>query len=255
MVIAPGEALSATEIRLLELDRVPEPPTDQIEYRIADSRNEREAAFRLVYRAYTQIGLIEPNPYQMRVTPYHLLDTTETFIAVYRGEVLSTVSLIGDGRLQVPMESVFADQIGDLRRRSFVFGEVSCLADRRRELSRALPVVVQMFRLLGQYARHQGMDGLVIACHPKHSRFYRRFIGFEPISSEFAYPNARNRPAIACLLDFHVMDANPPPMYSQLFGSAIPVSELERRPMDPEQVAFFGPAAQVAGCCVTVASD
>lgn len=45
--------------------------------RVASSQAERQAAFSLVYRAYLQAGLIELNPYEMRVTAYHLLTGTD----------------------------------------------------------------------------------------------------------------------------------------------------------------------------------
>ena len=61
--------------------------TANVEYKIANSREERAAAFRLVYDAYLKGGLGEPNPHQMRVTPYHLLPGTEVFIAVLEGKV------------------------------------------------------------------------------------------------------------------------------------------------------------------------
>ena len=45
------------------------------------------------------------------VTPYHLLPTTEIFIAEYQGEVIFTMSLVIDGDLGVPMEHVYGDEI------------------------------------------------------------------------------------------------------------------------------------------------
>ena len=46
----------------------------------------------------------------MRVTPYHLLPTTEIFIALHQGEVVLTYTLVLDGRLGVPMESVYGSR-------------------------------------------------------------------------------------------------------------------------------------------------
>ena len=107
---------------------------DTISCRIAATRQEREAAFRLVYASYLHSGLAEMNGYQMRVTPYHLLPSTEMFIAEYQGEVIYTMSLVIDGALGVPMDQVYGDEVARLRRKGMLVGEVSCLADRRSQL-------------------------------------------------------------------------------------------------------------------------
>ncbi|HEX7447584.1 MAG TPA: hypothetical protein VF306_08570, partial [Pirellulales bacterium] len=86
-----------------------------VAFKVADSFAEREAAFRLVYAAYTRAGLIEQNPFQMRVTPYQLLDTTDMFVAVQAGEVISTVSLVSDGEIGLPMEAIYDHEVEKLR--------------------------------------------------------------------------------------------------------------------------------------------
>src|SRR5207249_7362589 len=98
-----------------------------ITIKIASTRAEREAAFRLVYQRYLASGLCAANPHGMRVTPYHLLPTTTVFVAIYRGEVILAVSLIGDGGEGVPMESIFPEEIQNLRNQGVRFGEISCL--------------------------------------------------------------------------------------------------------------------------------
>ena len=46
-------------------------------YKLASRRKEFYAAFRLAYDAYIRTGLSTQRTYRMRVTPYHLLPTTE----------------------------------------------------------------------------------------------------------------------------------------------------------------------------------
>ena len=90
-------------------------PTEHLQCRIAADRREREAAFRLLHDSYAHSGLIQPNPYGMRVTPYHLLHTTEVFVAALRDEVICTFSLVGDGELGVPMEAIYPELIAERR--------------------------------------------------------------------------------------------------------------------------------------------
>ena len=165
--------------------------TADIRYRIAATREQREAAFRLVYNSYLRCGIGEPNPYRMRVTPYHLLPSTTTFVAECRGEVVFTMSLVSDGALGVPMEYVYGDEVADMRRQGLRIGEVSCLADRRASMVRFFPIFLRTSRLLVQYAHREGLDGLAIAVHPKHARFYRRYFDFCVVGGQKDYPCLR----------------------------------------------------------------
>jgi len=215
--------------------------TADIEYRIADTREEREAAFRLVYNSYLRAGLGEPNRYQARVTPYHLLETSEVFIATLRGETISTLSLIVDGELGVPMESVYPEEVAQLRARGFLLGEVSCLADRRDRFEEFFPVFVRLCRGMAQHAWRRGLSGLVAAVHPRHARFYRRFMHFESIGQLRSYPSVRNRPAVALCLDFDKVDRERPRSFDTFFGEWLPDDLVASHPITADQREYFRP--------------
>ena len=93
-----------------------------IEYRIANNRWDCLAAFRLVYETYLNRGLIEPNHFRLRVTPFHLLPTTHTFLAIQNQKVICSVSLIGDGELGLPMESIYHEEVNRSRGAGTVCG-------------------------------------------------------------------------------------------------------------------------------------
>lgn len=217
----------------------------QLEYRIASNRHELWAAYRLVYDMYLGQELISPNDYRMWVTPYHLLPTTQTFIAVQNQEVVCTVSLIGDGKLGLPMESVYSDEINDARSRGLSIGEVSCLASRHEDLRQFLPLFVQLTRLMAQHARRQGMDQFVIAVHPNHAKFYERFLGFEQIGPLREFPSVHDAPAVAYCLDFARMDRERPHFWNTFFGLPLPSSTLVGQPISPKNANYFRPATQV----------
>ena len=46
---------------------------------------------------------------------------------------------------------------------------------------------------MAQYARTRGMDGFVIAIHPRHAKYYKSFLCFEEIGGVVNYPLVRNR--------------------------------------------------------------
>ncbi len=216
--------------------------TADISCRIAATRQEREAAFRLVYSSYLRSGLGEMNGCQMRVTPYHLLPTTEVFIAEYEGEVIFTMSLVTDGALGVPMENVYGEEIARLRRRGLRVGEVSCLADRRTELVRFFPLFLRTGRVLAQYAHRQGLDAIVAAVHPKHARLYRRYFDFRIIGEEKEYPTVRNHPAIALWAEFARLERERSASYLALLADPLGYDEASSAAHQRGRLRLLPPA-------------
>ena len=207
--------------------------------RIARTKADRVAAFRLVYENYVRQGLIEPNLYRLRVTPFHLLPTTTVFIAERLGQVEATVTLIGDAARGLPIEEIHPEIVADFRAAGIYTGEVSCLAFRRTDAADFLKVFVSLTRLMTQFARAQGMQQLLIGCIPQHARFFRRFLGFEQLGSPRPYPAVRNTTGVACGLNFAKIDRQRPACYETFFGTEIPRDELEAPEMsDGERDAF-----------------
>lgn len=206
----------------------------KVAVKIASEPEELKGAFRLVYRSYLRSGLTEPNPHRMRVTPYHLLPTTEVVIATIRRDVICTVTLVGDGQLGLPMESIYREEVAQRRAQGVSVAEVSCLADRRRSLVRSFPVLVEVMGLMAQCARRRGIEELLIAVHPRHAGFYERFIGFKSIGRERVYGSVCNKPAVALALDLKRLAVIHPPAYKRFFGSPFPEEELQYRPISEE---------------------
>lgn len=221
---------------------------NELSYQIACTPAVRLAAFQLVYQKYIEAGLIEPNEYRIRVTPYHLLPTTNVFVAVRRQRLVCTVTLIGDGALGLPMETEYPGVVAERRAQGLNVGEVSCLAFEQMPMNQFLLVFMQLTRLMAQYARANGMDQFLIAVHPQHSRFYKRFMGFEQVGPLTTYSIVRDAPAVACCLDFAAIDRNRPTCWTSFFGTRLPDSDLIAVPMDDDECTFFEPLARAAGC-------
>lgn len=219
-----------------------------IVYKVAADERERDAAFRLLYRSYVRSGLIQPNHHEMRVTPYHLLPSSAVFVAILRQEVICTVSLIGDGELGLPMESIYADEVSQLRGQGAVLAEVSGLADRRQNMQRFFPVFLRLVGVLCPYAKQQGIKQLVVAVHPRHARFYQRFLRFERIGDKKNYPQVCDHPAVALLLDFARLESHWPKVHELLFGANLPPHELEPRPMSAAEQERLRIVAEHSAC-------
>lgn len=214
----------------IEANRKPK-VVDEPRFKIASQRGEFEAAYRLVHDAYVRQGLTEPLRSGMRITPYQLLPTTDVLVALVRDEVFCTMSLVADGEMGLPMESIFAEELALRRQQGLRLAEVSCLADRRSQLSRSLPALYGLMRLMVQSARARGVDQLLVACHPRHAKFYRRALGFDTISEVRSYQTVRGNPAVALVQDLNLAQQNHPELYRRFFGQRLPESALRPRPM------------------------
>lgn len=211
-----------------------------IHYGLARTLDERMEAFSLVHEAYVRAGLSVSNAFRLRITPYHLLPTSELFVASVGGEVFFTMSLIGDGRLGLPMESIYPEEVASRRAQGIRVAEVGSLADRRNSAGRGFfPIFCGISRYVAQFAVQQGIQQLLITVHPRHAPFYQRLLGFEVIGEERSYPTVRNRPAVPLSLNFETLESAYPKGFKTLFGQRVADEELRPHPMLAEDTAYL----------------
>lgn len=214
---------------------LPGDPRTQI--KIAETRSEIEEALELVYHAYLRAGLCKTSPYRMRATPYHLLPTTEIIVAKVNDEIAHTMTLVRDGELGLPMETIYQAQIEKRRLSGLRLAEVSCLADRRKALSekRGFSLMFRAMCFILQCARHRGVDQVLIAVHPRHAKFYEGYLGFRQCGEKKNYATVCDHPAVALMLDFHALPGRNPRVYHRIFGKVFPATAMRYRPV-PEDI-------------------
>ncbi len=188
-------------------------------------------AFRLVYEAYLRSDLATPNRFKLRVTPHHLLETTEVLIARQGRDLVCTASLVRDGRLGLPMQIMYEMEVHARRAQGIHLAEVSCLADRHRESGHSFEVLSRLMSYIAQLAKNRGVDELLITVHPRHARFYERFLAFETIGGIRECPIVRGNPAVALALDLNNLQANSPRAYRRLFGKPFAAESLAYHPL------------------------
>lgn len=206
-------------------------------FSLARSRDDLTQAFRLVFEMYRTAGLVGDKPSGTRLTPYHLLPTTEVLVAKLDQVATTTVSMIGDGYLGLPMESMYPSQLNELRKQGLNIAEIGCLADRRNSPVRFIETFAELGRLLGQVARARGIDAFVVALHPKHARLYKRVMGFRQIGDLSDCPYANGNPAVALLLKFDEHEGTP--LYDRYFGNPYPQKDLALYRWDRETREHF----------------
>jgi hypothetical protein len=253
---ASGEASDVTLSKTFKTPRPRlkvNPLEESSQYRIAENRRELSSAFHLVYRKYRDAGLIDANLYQLRVTQFHLRPETTVFVGQKDGEVVSTVSLIGDSEAGLPMDCIYYDEVDAFRGRGWHVAEVSCLASNCDPSTRGfLTTFVRLNSLMAQSARLQGIDHLLIVIHPRHAAFYEKYVGFQSTEIVRPYPAVENHPALLLYLDLERMHYQAPRAYQRFFGEPLPVNMLIPRPMSPADCDYFRPAAKLARSFVPI---
>jgi hypothetical protein len=225
---------SATAIRVPDLDR-------PIEVKIASARDEFEQAFQLLAARYEARGYEVPSTKLFRFTSYHVLPETTTFVAKERDRVVATLSLVPDTRLLgLPMEAIYGEEIAALRRAGHRLREVTSLADQDLSPREFLPVFMALIRLMvHSHARH-GCDTWVLTVNPRHSRFYRKALGAEPLGPRRSYPSVQAHPAEAFRIDRELFRSNAPGRYQEFFDDPLPEAVLDVPARPLTHAWYFG---------------
>ncbi len=220
---------------------------EDIQLRVAATREERQATFELIYRSYLRAGLCDRQESGMRATPYQLTPSTDVIIAELRGQVISTVSLVRDGELGLPMEAVFPDEVAARRAAGIGLAEVSCLADRREGTARFFGLFCELSRLMAQLAKKTGVDELVVVVNPRHAPLYRRYMAFEQIGDERIYDAVQGFPAVPLSLNFAKAKINKPKSWHEFFGEQLPEDVLQACPISSEDQEYFSSVLDQGG--------
>ncbi len=215
----------------------------EISIKVASTRDERLGAFQLAYNSYFRAGLCNPCATELRVTPYQLLPTTDVLLAKLRGEVISTLSLVRDGELGLPLESIYPAEVNARRTAGLQLAEVSCLADRRKT-TRFFELFCELARLMVQMADRGGVDQLLIAVHPRHARMYARAMAFVQIGESRDYPEVNGHPAVALCLDFAVAKTRRAAIWRRFVGEPLPEDVTQPQPISLCDRRYFARLAR-----------
>jgi len=196
----------------VECDPNPDP---RLVLKIADSREELEACFRLLHDAYVSSGFMKPDPSGMRVTLYHALPTTTTLCAKFDGEVVGTMSLIRESLVGFPLQSIF--DLNQVRALKGQIAEVSALAVHPKFRQTGGAILFPLMKFMYNYCttffdtRH-----LVIAVNPNRIELYESLLFFQRLSENTVekYDFANGAPAVGATLDLH----EAPAIFENVYG-------------------------------------
>ncbi len=177
-------------------------PDKRLVLKIAETREELEACFKLLHDAYVSSGFMKPAPSGLRATVYHALPTTTTLCAKFDGEVVGTLSLIRESVFGFPLQAIF--DLKAVRARGGKIAEVSALAVHPDFRKTGGAILFPLMKFMYEYCttffdtRH-----LVIAVHPNRIEMYESLLFFRRLTENTVdnYDFANGAPAIGATLD------------------------------------------------------
>lgn len=188
----------------------PETILETIDYRIARTRQEAHEAYSLVYREYLERGYVKHTQAHMRYTLFNAIPQTTTFIGKLEDKLISTVTIIPDSNLGLPMDNLYNEELNIFRQKQSRICEIAMLATDSELFAEGISmmtnstkmlVVFNLFKLLFDYASVKlNMDYMCITVNPKHKLTYD-FLLFTEIGGIKMYDSVNGAPAIAMCLD------------------------------------------------------
>ncbi len=177
-------------------------PDARLVLKIAETREELEACFKLLHDAYVSSGFMKASTSGMRITIFHALPTTTTLCAKFDGVVVGTISLIRESVFGFPLQSIF--DLSQVRAKKGKIAEVSALAIDPKFRHGGGFVLFPLMKFMYEYCttffdtRH-----LVIAVNPNRIEMYESLMYFERLTGKpiTNYDFANGAPAVGATLD------------------------------------------------------
>jgi hypothetical protein len=180
---------SPAEARPMALGRSPD-PLDQVDYRLAQTPEEKDEIYRLRYRAYLREGAIRPSTDGRVIDQFEDAPNAWTFGVYFQGELYSSirVSVLTSEWRMSPSVELFGDVLHpELDQGKVIIDSTRFVADPER--ARSFPelpyVTVRLGSMAGVYFNAD--YGLAIV-RPEHQAFYRRVFLHETWCEPRLYP-------------------------------------------------------------------
>ena len=191
-------------------------PDERLVLKIADTKEELEACFRLLHDAYVGAGFMKPDPSGMRATIYHALPTTTTLCAKFDGKVVGTLSLIRESTFGFPLQSAF--DLHEIRARGGKIAEGSALAVHPDFRKTSGSIMFPLMKFMYDYCQdYFDTCNLVIAVNPDRIEMYESLLCFERLEQAQVdnYDFANGAPAVGACLDLRTASAS----FKRLYGN------------------------------------
>jgi len=153
--------------------------------KVASSLDEVVAGWRLVYQQYVAAALIEMNPFSVFTFPEYVSRNAAIILGKENNKNVCSVSAVLDSDTGLPLDSYFANEIGELRKEKKKLIEIGLLASVKK-----FTHFTHMVNLLSSVARfgvYSDYHDYVIGVHPRRISFFKEVFGFKQIGESKIY--------------------------------------------------------------------
>jgi hypothetical protein len=200
-----------------------------LNYYVARTLDDVLEAWQLVYMAYRRAELIDSNPFELHTIPQAVGPQTVVITGCLGPMPSTTLSAYVDSPAGLPLDSVYPEELGGLRKQGRRLMEVGLFGDRRDHLVRSSEGLFDLMRFAFYYGTHSNCDDAIIGIHPRHAPFYQRFFALEQIGAARAYATVKNNPVVLLRLDFRAKRNAMPKGLNFFANNQIPSSVFSSR--------------------------
>lgn len=165
-------------------------PLESVDYKLAETKTDKEQLYRLRYRAYLREGTIDPNAGQMTFDKYDEMPNSWNF-GVYRDGVLMSslrITVSSPEMPDCPSRGVFSDLLEpEIAKGRVLVDPTRFVADPDRE-ARCPELPYITLRLAYMACEYFAADIGLASVRAEHQAFYRRVFLHKPISEPRSYP-------------------------------------------------------------------
>jgi len=221
-------------------DRLDCDKEDSLRFRLATTRSELYAAFRLLQARYLATGLTKSHQ-PIRVEPFHLWRESQVLIATRLRRIVGCLTFVRPGPRGLPSERTHASALESVPFDAKV-GEVTSFAIARQSHIRSVDIFLGLTQLVQKFGLYNDIEYVFAVVHPRHARFYQKSIGFQMIGDAVPCQRVDGNPGVALL---GRIDRNTVSRSQWKSGYApeatIPAGPLDLRPrsMNQAQREFF----------------
>jgi hypothetical protein len=208
---------------------------ERVEYRRAETPEEKDAIYRLRYEAYMREGAIEPDPSGRFTDPFDEVVNVWIIGTFIDGELASSIRLhvAADEDAPLPAQTVFPDILGPRLRRGQVIVDPTRFVTRldfSRRFHEMPYLTVRPGWMAGEFF---GADFILATIRSEHQGYYRRVFGHEAWAGARDYPTLKK--PIACMgLDYFAMRDQVERRYPFYRSSASERATLFERSSNPD---------------------
>jgi hypothetical protein len=178
---------------------------DQVDYRLAETEEEKDAIYRLRYRAYLNEGAVEPNREEKVTDRFDDLPNSWIFGVYFDGMLTSSlrISVASPERPDTPSMNVFPDILASVLAKGRVMVDPTRFVADPTRLNRFPELPYMTLRLAYVACEYFRADIGLASVRTEHQGFYRR-VFMETISPARDYPSL-TKPISLMAIDFPAM--------------------------------------------------